>query len=303
MFMLYLDASGTVDPKDATKHYVLVGAAVHEHTWFALNKRIRGLKAKYAYPGEDFELHVKDFCISIAAQGKVPQFEQMNTKDRRDNVLAIWDQKLKAATSQEEREALKKAQRRMRPFIHLTRAQRSQLYEDALDLVGGHTGLVLFGEAIEKKHPGVVSGTVDCTRQAFEQVITRFDAFLRRKSIYRQLYRKRFVHSDKGLIVMDRDLETEREIQRQFADYQKQGHPWGQLEFVMDAPFFVDSMKFPGIQLAMFVPTRCGAIWTAAPWRRAMRRNNSTASSSGSTDPTANCTVCAITRKEESVLA
>jgi hypothetical protein len=249
MFMLYLDASGTVDQSDATRHYVLVGAAVHEHTWFALNKRIRGPKAKYAYPGEDFELHVKDFCISISAQGKVPGFDAMNVKDRRDNVLAIWDQKLKAAKTSDEREALKKAQKRMRPFIHLTRAQRSQLYEDALDLVGGHTGLVLFAEAIEKKHPGVINGTVDCTRQAFEQVITRFDAYLRRKAIYKQLYLKRFAHSDKGLIVMDRDLETERDIEGQFADYQKQGHPWGQLEFVMDAPFFVDSMKFPGIQL------------------------------------------------------
>ena len=51
-------------------------------------------------------------------------------------------------------------------------------------------GLVLFAEAIEKKHPAVLSGTVDCTRQAFEQVITRFDAFLRAQgsmagSIYR----------------------------------------------------------------------------------------------------------------------
>ncbi len=164
-------------------------------------------------------------------------------------MVKIWDQKLKAATTPEQRESLKKAHRRMLPFTHLSRAQRSQLYEDALDLVGGHTGLVLFAEAIEKKHPGVINGSVDCTRQAFEQVITRFDAYLGRKAHYRGLYSNRLVSGDKGLIVMDRDLEKERDIERQFADYQNQGHPWGQLEFVMDAPFFVDSMKFPGIQL------------------------------------------------------
>jgi hypothetical protein len=173
----------------------------------------------------------------------------MNPEDRRDNLLKNWDQKLHAATTIAQRDTLKKAHKRMRPFIHLTRAQRSQLYEDALDLVGGHAGLVLFAEAIEKKHPGVLNGSVDCTRQAFEQVITRFDAFLRRKAIWRGLSTKRFVHGDKGLIVMDRDLETEKDIERQFANYQNQGHPWGQLEFVMDAPFFVDSIKFPGIQL------------------------------------------------------
>jgi hypothetical protein len=108
--------------------------------WFALNKRIRGLRSKYAYPGEDFELHVKDFCISISAQDQVAGFDQMNHKDRRDNVLRIWDHKLKNAQTSERRESLKKAHSRMRPFVHLTRLQRSQLYEDALDLVGGHTG-------------------------------------------------------------------------------------------------------------------------------------------------------------------
>jgi hypothetical protein len=54
MFMLYLDASGTAQATDSTKHYALVGAAVHENTWFALNRRIRGLKKRYAFPGEDF---------------------------------------------------------------------------------------------------------------------------------------------------------------------------------------------------------------------------------------------------------
>jgi len=249
MFMLYLDASGTPDLQDATQNYVLVGAAVHENTWFALNKRIRGLKKKYAYPGEDFELHVKDFCKSISAQGKVPDFDQMNHKDRRANVVAIWDHKMKAAGTPKEREELRKSHRRMHPFVHLTRQERSQLYEDALDLVGGHTGLVLFAEAIEKKHPSVVNGSVDCVRQAFEQVITRFDAFLHRKAAWKGLSSSRLVRGDKGLIVMDRDLESERDIERQFANYQDQGHPWGQLEFVIDAPFFVSSNKFPGIQI------------------------------------------------------
>ncbi len=173
----------------------------------------------------------------------------MNPKDRRENVFRLWDSKRKAAKSSVQRESLRKAHRRMRPFAHLTRAERSQLYEDALDLVGGHTGLVLFAEAIEKKHPGVRNGSVDCCRQAFEQVITRFDAHLRRKAVWKGLSTNRLVHGDKGLIVMDRDLETEKDIERQFTDYQSQGHPWGQLEYVIDAPFFVDSTKFPGIQI------------------------------------------------------
>jgi hypothetical protein len=129
------------------------------------------------------------------------------------------------APTNEKRDRLKKEFRRTRPYIHLTRPERSRLYEDALDLIGGHTGLVLFGEAIEKKHPAVASGAVDCVRQAFEQVITRFDAYLKRKAEWKGLSTSRLVRGDKGLIVMDRDLQTERDIERQFADYQQQGHP------------------------------------------------------------------------------
>ena len=43
MYLLYVDASGTPLSSDtASKHYVLVGLAVHEGTWFALEKRISG---------------------------------------------------------------------------------------------------------------------------------------------------------------------------------------------------------------------------------------------------------------------
>jgi len=248
MFLCYLDASGTSDLADASRHYVLVGAAVHENTWFALNRRITGLKKRYAYPGEDFELHVLGFNRSIPEQDQIAGFEQMNPVDRRSNVLTLQAKRVQAATGQK-RARLKKEFERSRPFVHLTRAERSQLYEDALDLIGGHNGLVLFGEGIEKRHPGVQSGSIDCVRQAFEQVITRFDAYLGRKTKWRGTYSTRRVRGDKGLIVMDHDLHKEKDIERQFADYAQQGHPWGQLEFVIDAPFFVESEKFPGVQI------------------------------------------------------
>ncbi|HEX4146421.1 MAG TPA: DUF3800 domain-containing protein [Pirellulales bacterium] len=248
MFLCYLDASGTPELADATKHYALVGAAVHENTWFALNRRINGLKKKYAYPGEDFELHVLAFNTAIDEQTQIAGFDQMNYADRRNNVEALRRTRLQQANPRK-RMRLQKEFSRTRPFTHLTRSQRSQLYEDCLDLIGGHKGLVLFGEAIEKKHPAVTSGSVDCVRQAFEQVITRFDAYLGRNAAWKGIYSTRRVRGDKGLIVMDRDLEKEKDIERQFADYKEQGHPWGKLEFVIDTPFFVESGKFPGVQI------------------------------------------------------
>lgn len=182
MFLFYLDASGAPQLSDATRHYALVGAAVHENTWFALDKRVRGLKRGYAFPGEDFELHVKDFNTNIDEQAKIPNFESLNFVDRRGQVMVLRDARLRETSDPNKREQLKRKFRMTHPFVHLTRGQRSKLYEDALDLVGGHTGLVLFGEAIDKQHPAVQSGNVDCVGQAFEQVVSRFDAFLGRKA-------------------------------------------------------------------------------------------------------------------------
>jgi hypothetical protein len=48
---------------------------------------------------------------------------------------------------------------------------------------------------------------------------------------------------------MDSDLESERDIERQFEGYQNQRHPWGALEFVIDARFFVSSNKILGRQI------------------------------------------------------
>jgi hypothetical protein len=303
MFLLYLDASGSPGLKDATKNYALVGTAVHEHTWFALNKRLTGLKKKYAFPGEDFELHVLAFNSVIDEQAQIPNFDQQNYADRRKNVESLRFQRLAQANDPTKRRRLKIEFARTHPFIHLTRLERSKLYEDSLDLVGGHKGLVLFGEAIEKKHPGVVAGNVDCVRQAFEQVITRFDAYLKRRASWRALSSPKRVHGDKGLIVMDHDLEKEKDIENQFANYQQQGHPWGQLEYVIDTPFLSQATNSPVYRLWTCVLTRCAATWTKAPWPAAMKRSNSCASSISLIGGKGNCMDFAITHRVDRVLA
>ncbi len=252
MYLLYLDASGSPLQSDATKHYALVGVAVHEGTWNGLQSRLSGLKKRYAFPGEDFELHAMCVKSVIQEQDAIPGFSSLNHQDRRDNVRKLRSERLEkvAKTGNGKKfRWLKTEIRRTDPFVHLTQQERSKLYEESLELIGNHRGLVLFGEAIEKSHPAIKSGSTDPIRQAFEQVITRFDAFLDRRGAYRQLSRTSPGRMSNGLIVMDHDLSTERNIEEQFADYRNAGHPWGHLRHVIDAPFFVSSEKFPGIQI------------------------------------------------------
>jgi hypothetical protein len=249
MYLLYIDASGSADLSDVnTRHYVLIGLCVHEGTWFALDKRLNGLKAGYCQHGEEFELHAAQFACTIKEQDEIPGFADMSRTDRRARVEALRQSKIAAETSPTAKKRRADVYKRTEPFIHLTRQERSRLLEDALELVGAHKGISLFGEAISKSHPGVLDGNIDPVYQSFEQVVSRFDAFLKRHDDWKlQKSPRRTI--DNGLLVLDRDYATEASLADQFKDYRKSGHPWGKMRHVIDIPFFTSSERVCGLQL------------------------------------------------------
>jgi hypothetical protein len=249
MYLLYVDASGAADLSDvSTRHYVLLGLCVHEGTWFALDKRLNGLKKNYCQPGEEFELHAAQFACTIKEQDEIPGFAGMSWTDRQLQVTALRQAKIAAEPTAAAKKARHERYRRTNPFIHLTRHERSRLLEDALDLVAAHRGIILFGEAVSKAHPAVVGGQCDPVHQAFEQVVARFDAFLKRTDDWK-LQRSPRRSMDNGLLVLDQDYSTEASIVNQFRDYRKKGHPWGRMRHVMDVPFFASSDHVCGLQL------------------------------------------------------
>jgi hypothetical protein len=249
MYLLYADVSGTAELQDNSKHYVLVGVCMHEGTWFGLNRRIQNLKNRYCQPGRTFELHAKQFAGTINEQDKIPNFSDMSWTNRRDSVQQYRQARLDAAANSEERAKLKKKYRNSEPFIHLDRRERSQLLEDALDLVSDHNGIRLFGEAISKAHPGVVSGEIDQVKQAFEQVVVRFDTYLQVRHRWKLQGSSR-ASSDNGLLILDQDYSTEPVIAQQFDRLRRDGHTWGQLRHVIDIPFSASSEQLGGLQAA-----------------------------------------------------
>jgi hypothetical protein len=248
MYLLYVDASGTPEQQDASRHYTLLGICIHEGTWFALNRRVDGLKRRFSFAGQDFELHVKEFAFSINEQAKIPDFENMSWTDRRARVLAIREERLVAEPDPTRRAELRRKYRKTDAFIHLSRLERSQLLEHTLDLVGAHEGIRLFGEAIFKAHAGVTGGQIDPVGQAFEQVVSRFDAFLQRRHRWKQENSAR-PSIDNGLLILDNDYSTEATLHKQFSGYRLHGHPWGKLRHVIDVPFFAASAQLCGLQL------------------------------------------------------
>ena len=245
MFLLYLDASGTPDLKDVnTKHYVLVGLCMRESTWFSLDKRIQVLKNRYCFPEEDperFEIHVKQFAVSYQEQDDIAGFEGLSWTDRRSQVRALRDGKLKAEKDSKKHEERRKRYRETDPYVHLARRERSQLLEDTIDVIAGHEHIRLFGEGVYKAHPSVGTGHCEPLPQAFTQVVARFDTFLRKKDTWKlQKSHRRSI--DYGLLMLDQDPSTESMIAKLFRAFRERGHSFGAVTplstclFLLQAP-------------------------------------------------------------------
>lgn len=252
MYLLYLDASGTPELQDNSKHYVLVGLCMHEADWFSLDERIHKLKRKYCLAESDpaqLEIHVKQFAVTIKEQEEIPDFALMSRADRRSRVLEIRQKKIDNESTHKGRSGRTAKYKDTDPYIHLTRNERSQLLEDAIDIIAGHDGIKLFGEAVSKSHPGMMSGNINPVKQAFTQVVSRFDKFLQKRSDWVSQGRRDQI-IDHGLLMLDRDANTESTIEKLFQDFRENGHPFGYMTHVIDVPFFASSAKVGGLQLA-----------------------------------------------------
>lgn len=124
--------------------------------------------------------------------------------------------------------------------------QRGMWIRHALATAQGlHGKWALFGAVVEKSE---LAGE-DPIEFAFEQVLARFDTFLKR-----QHYAG---NTQRGLIIFDKSaLETR--LQGLARDFKKNGHRWGVLANLADVPMFVDSAATRAVQYADLVSY---ALW------------------------------------------
>lgn len=253
MYLLYLDASGTPERQDRnSKHYVLVGLCMHEGSWFALDKRLQAVKRKYCISDMDpdqLEIHVKQFAVTIREQDEIPAFEHLSHMERRAQVQELRRRKLAAETSRKKRDDRLARYKGTNPYVHLTRRERSQLLEDAIEVIAGYDTIRLFGEAIDKAHPAAVDGSIDLREQAFTQVVARFDKFLQKKHTWQRQSSPRGAINH-GLLMLDHDASTQSVVEPLFKRFRQHGHSFGQMTHVIDVPFFGSSAKVGGLQLA-----------------------------------------------------
>jgi hypothetical protein len=183
-------------------------------------------------------------------QQEILDFEKMSFSERKNAVIEKFRLKIESLNGDDVQ--IKKAHKKFeeqRPYVHLTRQERSQLYEDSLDLVASHRGIRLFAEVVSKSHSKVLDKTVKPFPQAFQQVVARFDSFLKRIH-HEKTNRMQKPKIENGLMIFDQDYANEPVMRKQFDEIRRMGHEWGLIRHVIDVPLFSPSQHLIGLQLA-----------------------------------------------------
>ena len=111
------------------------------------------------------------------------------------------------------------------------------------DPVDASRPIALFGAVVDRRRP-------DHTQMAYEEVLTKFDAMLRRLG-------NRLGQRQTGFVIHDRNY-LELDVQRAVEDWRHMAGRLGTLNHLADVPVFADSRASRLIQAADFV---CWALW------------------------------------------
>lgn len=215
MYLLFVDESGTHGSAEA---FILGGMAIHEQDAARLQQQLETLVAKHlGRRGEaldHFELHAGEM-----RNAKKPS---STTRHGRPSVWA-----------------------------EVPRLQRLDLLEAAYRLIADFRPAdarqphYLFGVALDKRFMQH-DAQVNREQYAYEILLNKFDVMLKHQRVKRGLH-------NRGLVIHDRRVIAERDIQAWTAEWRVAAGRVGQLKNLADVPLFADSRASRLLQVADLV--------------------------------------------------
>ena len=127
---------------------------------------------------------------------------------------------------------------RFNDYVHLSLNERRRAVKEIAKLNSDWGVVRLFAECIDKVHfdPAITNTTVH--EQAFEQVVSRFERYLKN------------VQSGYGLLIHDNNQTVAKRHTELMKTFLNKGTLWTEIEHVIETPMFVDSQLTSMVQLA-----------------------------------------------------
>jgi hypothetical protein len=242
MYLCYIDESGTPDVPGSTSHFILAGVSIPIWHWHDADREVSQVLGHYALDKD--ELHTAWLLRSYAEQRKIPNFEKMDWPSRRAAVIQKRTAHLLALQKGHSRSAYRQAKKNYahtHAYVHLTHAERISVVREVADKVSNWGFARLFAECIDKVHfdPVKTGRTID--EQAFEQIVSRFEQYLKKMDEERQTW---------GLLVHDNNETMSRKHTSLMRDFHSKGTLWTRIQHIIETPLFVNSSLTSMVQVA-----------------------------------------------------
>ena len=236
MHILYVDESGIEDLSSGSSHFVLLGVAIPSEQWKPLDSALGDVKARYDL--REAEIHTAWMHRRYSEQESIADFDTLARPDRRTaaetavrrragSVGILGDPKKVKAYRRESRAIL--------PYLHLTRAERHECLEELAREIASRRDVRIFADAISKRD--FTSGHSTPYEMAFEQVLTRFQAYLGGTG-------------STGIVVHDNNDTAAPRLTKLARKYHATGTFYRKITNIVETPLFVDSSLTSMIQIA-----------------------------------------------------
>lgn len=245
MHLCYMDESGTSAVPGNSSQFVLVGIALPIEFWKEADSRISAIMANYRL-AHGAELHTAWVMRPYLEQNQISNFEKLSDVDRARQVTMARNTHLlslqRAGNNKRYRQA-KKNYEKTNEYIHLTFDERKAFVEAVAEEVSTWTNAKLFFECIDKIYQDASKTGRSIDEQAFEQVISRFEQYLRR--IWNETGIKSY-----GLLVHDNNETMALKHTNLMRSFHTNGTLWHKINHIIETPLFVDSRLTSMVQIA-----------------------------------------------------
>ena len=244
MYLCYIDESGTPDIPGNTSHYVLAGLAIPIKHWKTADEIIDKTRIRYGLEGK--EIHTAWMLRKYLEQDRIKDFALLDYVQRRSQVEQARKSellRLQRSGNPKHYKQTKKNYEQTEDYVHLTHSERYRFIEDVAKAVSGWGEARLFAECIDKVHFDPARCASSPEEQAFTQLVSRFEQFLKNKD-------RRTGPEHYGLLVHDNNKTVASKHTQLMKSFHDKGTLWTAITHIIETPFFVDSELTGMIQIA-----------------------------------------------------
>jgi hypothetical protein len=244
MYFCYIDESGTSAQPGNTSHFVLAGLAIPIEKWKDCENSITSIKSAYGL--SSVEIHTGWLLRKYPEQNKINNFDKLDTSGRLAEINKYRYKELYRLQSGNPHlyRQTKKNYKHTFQYAHLTFKQRQEFIEKIAQEVGDWSFGCLFAECIDKTCWNAAKSHQTIDEQAFEQVVARFEQYLRR------INNRNTANNRYGLLIHDNNQTIAKKHTELMKSFHKVGTLWTKIDNIIETPLFVDSELTSMVQLA-----------------------------------------------------